>query len=110
MTRSLTRYALALAILVLMAPPSSWAQTGGHSGHQQEPTQTPQKPAAGGEHDHHAPGAEKPELPPFIPALTDADRKAAFPDVKGHAVHDHAINSSCCSISSNGSRAVVRAA
>ena len=33
------------------------------------------------------------ELPPFIPPVTEADRKAAFPDVNGHAVHDHAVNS-----------------
>lgn len=30
-------------------------------------------------------------LPPFIPPLTDADRAAAFPDVHGHAAHDHDI-------------------
>lgn len=28
-----------------------------------------------------------------IPTLTDADRRAAFPDVKGHEVHDKALNS-----------------
>jgi copper resistance protein B len=28
-----------------------------------------------------------------VPPLTDADRTAAFPDVKGHAVHDNMINS-----------------
>ncbi|WP_420847735.1 copper resistance protein B [Nissabacter archeti] len=27
-----------------------------------------------------------------IPALTDADRRAAFPDVKGHEVHDSSVN------------------
>jgi copper resistance protein B len=32
------------------------------------------------------------ELPPFVPPLTDEDRKAAFPDVRGHAVHDTAVN------------------
>jgi copper resistance protein B len=31
-------------------------------------------------------------LPPFIPPLTDEDRKAAFPDVEGHAVHDRALH------------------
>lgn len=53
-------------------------------------------------HQHPAPpppaGAEGPApppaapLPPFIPALTDADRAAAFPDVMGHAVHDNPTN------------------
>lgn len=33
------------------------------------------------------------ELPSFIPPVTDADRRAAFPDVQGHAVHDQSINS-----------------
>jgi copper resistance protein B len=32
------------------------------------------------------------ELPSFIPPVTDEDRKAAFPDVRGHTVHDNAIN------------------
>ena len=34
----------------------------------------------------------KRELPSFIPPVTDEDRKAAFPDVEGHAVHDKALN------------------
>jgi copper resistance protein B len=33
----------------------------------------------------------KRELPPFIPPVTDEDRRVAFPDVDGHAVHDGAI-------------------
>ena len=32
------------------------------------------------------------DLPPFIPRPTDDDRKAAFPDVRGHAVHDRSIH------------------
>jgi copper resistance protein B len=32
------------------------------------------------------------ELPSFIPRLTDEDRKAAFPEVEGHAVHDRAVH------------------
>ena len=64
-----------------------------HEGHQQqEPAQPPQKPASGPaeDHSHH----QKPvaELPPFIPPVTEDDRKAAFPDVKGHTVHDRALN------------------
>jgi copper resistance protein B len=35
---------------------------------------------------------QKPELPPFIPPLTDEDRKVAFPDVDGHSVHDEGTN------------------
>lgn len=42
--------------------------------------------------DHSAHQAPSPPLPAFIPPVTDADRKAAFPDVEGHTVHDTAIN------------------
>jgi len=33
-----------------------------------------------------------PPLPAFIPPLTDEDRRVAFPDVQGHAVHDDAVH------------------
>lgn len=33
----------------------------------------------------------RPPLPPFIPPVTDADRRAAFPDVDGHPAHDNAV-------------------
>lgn len=36
--------------------------------------------------------AHQTPLPPFIPPVTEADRKAAFPDVQGHTVHDTAVN------------------
>ena len=32
------------------------------------------------------------DLPPGIPPITDEDRKAAFPDVQGHSVHDNGVN------------------
>ena len=35
-----------------------------------------------------APEHKDADLPTFIPRLTDEDRKAAFPDVGGHPVHD----------------------
>jgi len=38
------------------------------------------------------PAAREP-LPPFIPVLTDEDRKAAFPDVDGHAMTGNSIHS-----------------
>jgi copper resistance protein B len=46
-----------------------------HAGHQQQ-----QKPPS------------QTTLPAFIPPLTDEDRRAAFPDVEGHGVHDSANN------------------
>jgi copper resistance protein B len=51
-------------------------------------------------HANHAPAnpPEKPaattaNLPDFIPPITEGQRKAAFPDVAGHAVHDRAVHS-----------------
>jgi copper resistance protein B len=47
----------------------------------------------GGHNPETPPASKKPEdLPPFIPRLTDEDRKAAFPDVDGHAVHDTKVS------------------
>jgi copper resistance protein B len=57
-----------------------------HTGRQQE---TPaRQPTAASEQQHQA----STDLPSFIPPLTDEDRKAAFPDVQGHAVHENAVN------------------
>jgi copper resistance protein B len=64
-----------------------------HAGHtQQKPVE--QKPAAkpADEHQHGTGDKSAQNLPPFIPPLTDEDRKAAFPDVEGHAVHDRALH------------------
>ena len=61
-----------------------FAQADSHAGHQQEQS----KPSAAATEP-----AQKPlELPPFIPPVTDEARKAAFPDVEGHAVHDRAMD------------------
>jgi copper resistance protein B len=68
---------------------------------QSPPPPSPQP--AGGTPEHHAghdqdtPPAKRPaqpesDLPPFIPRPTDDDRKAAFPDVRGHAVHDRSMH------------------
>jgi copper resistance protein B len=69
---------------VSLGVPAPIAAQDPHAGHQQE------KPAAppAEQHQHQA----SKELPPFIPPVTDEDRKAAFPDVQGHAVHDEAVN------------------
>ena len=65
-----------------------------HDGHQtQKPTQPEQKPASAGAVDHSQHQKPASERPPFIPTVTDEDRKAAFPEVEGHAVHDRALNS-----------------
>ena len=71
--RGLARAVLAtLAAALLLAAPAG----------AQQPAPTPEDPHAA----HTAP------LPPCIPPLTDEDRRAAFPDVEGHAVRDNALN------------------
>jgi copper resistance protein B len=71
-----------------------------HEGHQpqkpappaQKPAQPAQEAAPPGSTDHSEHQKTVPELPSFIPPVTDEDRKAAFPDVEGHAVHDRSAN------------------
>ena len=60
----------------------------GHAPAAQEPAEAVDHAAMG--HDMPMP-PDQPRTP--IPALTEADRSAAFPDVAGHAVHDNAIHS-----------------
>ena len=85
MTRtSVSRVAALVGVLLLAAVPPAFAQTDSHQGHPQEKPKpsAPAKPSAEGTR----------ELPPFIPPVTDEDRKAAFPDVEGHAAHDNAVH------------------
>ena len=80
-----------VAVLVLVAGVSS--ATAQHEGHQQQkPAQPDRKPASPGAVDHSQHQKPPTELPPFIPPVTEEDRKAAFPDVEGHTVHDRALN------------------
>lgn len=78
--RTVTRRVSAIATLMLFSP----AITNGQSA-PAAPTPAPQQ--------DHAQHEEPPrtELPAFVPPITDEDRRAAFPDVTGHAVHD-AVN------------------
>lgn len=80
-----------LAVLVVGVAPAS-AQHPGHPQQQAKPAAPTQKPTSGAKPDHSQHEQPARELPPFIPPVTDADRKAAFPDVEGHAVHDKAFN------------------
>lgn len=85
MTRtSVSRVAALVGVLLLAAVPRAFAQTDSHQGHPQEKPKpsAPAKPSAEGTR----------ELPPFIPPVTNEDRKAAFPDVEGHAAHDNAVH------------------
>lgn len=49
-------------------------------------------PPSGGDHAAHASHESRDTAAAGIPPITDADRAAAFPDVKGHAVHDDAVH------------------
>jgi len=60
------------------------------NGQQAEPAPPP-APAPQQDHAQHEQPPQT-ELPAFIPPITDEGRRAAFPDVTGHAVHDNAIN------------------
>ena len=79
--------------VVAFATALLWA-TSAHA--QSQDTASPQAdPHAGHTMPAAAPSSPAPsaELPSFIPRLTDEDRKAAFPDLPGHAVHDRAVQS-----------------
>ena len=91
--------ALALCAELILGPAAGFAETppsrqnmsraGRHAGH--DTTQEKQKPVP--PHDHRAPRPkEEKEYPEGIRPITDEDRKAAFPDVDGHTVHDRAIH------------------
>jgi len=81
---SLFRTVGVLGVLSLTMTVSTLAQDA-RDGHQQEKPPAQTTPP---EHQHPA----STELPPFIPPVTDDDRKAAFPDVQGHTVHDNGVN------------------
>jgi copper resistance protein B len=104
------RLTLAATLLTLaLCAPGAAAASGGapvapaasrdqHEGHGQaepraEPTATTPgaEPAAASDPARVDDPVRK--LPAFIPQLTDEDRRAAFPDVEGHAVHDQAVHS-----------------
>jgi copper resistance protein B len=93
MSQMLERRVLAVVAFLLVGCASvATAQTDPHAGHHQSPPAPPSKPTSQGGHEHQAAEDKKQDLPAFVPPITDEDRKAAFPDVQGHAVHDRAIN------------------
>jgi copper resistance protein B len=84
--------ALVSAQTALAQATSAQTSTGAHAGHQHAPQPAVPDPASPQPaHDHRV--VPQAELPAFIPRLTDEDRKAAFPDLEGHAVHDDAMHS-----------------
>lgn len=77
---------LALFVAACLLPDDSLAQEHDHQHQHGQPASQP------GERDDDAAPPSTPGLPPNVPPLTDADRRAAFPDVEGHTIHDRAIN------------------
>jgi copper resistance protein B len=81
-----------VVFLFALAPALANAQSS-HEHKSPESTTTPQTtPQPQEDHSKHKMPQPQQERPSFIPPITDEDRKAAFPDVQGHTVHDHAIN------------------
>jgi copper resistance protein B len=78
------RLVSAFAGFLITTSTPAFAQADSHVGHQQDQSK-PNPPAT-------QPAQEPGELPPFIPPVTEVARKAAFPDVEGHAVHDRALS------------------
>jgi copper resistance protein B len=91
MIRPLHLVVTVLSALALGVAPAA-AQ---HAGHQQEPSKATadQEPAPGGATEHSSHQQPPRDFPPFIPPITEEDRKAAFPqDIEGHTVHDRSVN------------------
>jgi copper resistance protein B len=87
----MTRTFAVLLMLVTSPAATAMAQTDPHAGHHQHQQPQPQ-PQPRSEADDKKEDQNKAPLPPFIPPVTDADRKVAFQDLAGHAVHDRSIN------------------
>jgi copper resistance protein B len=88
------RLVAALVVLLVVSPAYGVARFayGQHEGHQRPAAPTAAQP--GHQHEHRdEPAKPSTALPPFIPPVTDEDRKAAFPDVDGHAAHDGSLHS-----------------
>ena len=86
---------LVIAACVIVSVPVAGVHVAAaqHEGHQQQtPSRPEQKPPTGTAVDHSQHQKPASELPPFIPPVTEEDRKAAFPDVEGHSVHDQALS------------------
>jgi copper resistance protein B len=83
-----TYVGLALALLLVVTPRVQAQQAPAAHPHDTPQASTPTAPPD----DHSAHQSPATPLPPFVPPVTDADRRAAFPDVQGHSVHDMSVN------------------
>jgi copper resistance protein B len=82
---------LLAGLLLTMSSSAAMAQTDPHAGHRQPQPATEAEAQKDGQKPDPKSDNNTP-LPSFIPPLTDEDRKVAFQDLKGHAVHDRAVN------------------
>lgn len=84
--------ALLVAAVPAAAQPPAPPPVDPHAGHQPAPA-PPSAPADTTADPHAAHAAPvQPAGTPFIPPVTEEMRKAAFPDVHGHAAHDRMLN------------------
>jgi copper resistance protein B len=81
------------------AAPTPSAAADQHPGHGHVQEKPPEKPDAttpspepASQNDVATTSEPTHDLPAFVRRLTDEDRKAAFPDVGGHAAHDDAVH------------------
>ncbi|HDS1817591.1 TPA: copper resistance protein B [Pseudomonas putida] len=72
-----------VALLALLASERAMAAGMQHMGHGAMPMDHSQM-------NHSTPPAQQPRTP--LPVISDADRRAAFPPLPGHQVHDRALN------------------
>ena len=92
MTPSSVVRLVSIAGLMLATRAPAFAQADPHAGHQQEKPASAAPAPPTSEATQAAPESDGPQaLPPFIPRLTDDDRRAAFPDVGGHSIHGNAV-------------------
>ena len=86
------RLVISTCVAMSMLPAGAHAAAAQHEQHPQHDSRPPgQKPASGTAVDHSQHQKPPSELPLHIPPVTEEDRKAAFPDVEGHTVHDRAL-------------------
>ena len=93
MTSPILACALALMMTIGLGAPAA-AQSidsstdEGHPPSSSAASQVPPASTSSPEHQHQPADSERGPLPSFVRPLTDEDRRAAFPETGGHAVHD----------------------
>jgi copper resistance protein B len=95
---TLTRAVATLALCFALAPAASAQDPDPHAGHADpdaDVSAEAQGATAGagtGGHIESAPPPPTVIVPPWMPEISDEMRRAAFPEVQGHAAHDQPVN------------------